>query len=113
MPVRRVAGQAGDFQAHHQPGPPEPHVTDELLKAFAIGGRRAGLPEVAINHHYLLNRPAERDGALPERILALGALRVFDHLPQRRLPNVQIRLTPEMPWCDLVRVVAGYLHVAS
>jgi hypothetical protein len=113
VPVRRVARQAGDFQPHHESGATQPHVADQLLKAFAIRGRRTGVPQVAINDDHLLNGPPERHRAVPERILALRALRVFDDLSQRRLSDVQIGLTPKVPRGDLLRPVAGYVHAAS
>ena len=88
MPVGGVARQARDFQTHHEAGAPEADIADQLLKPFAVRGRRTGLPEVAVDHDDLFDRPAERHGAVSKRILPFGALGILNHLPQRRLPHI-------------------------
>jgi hypothetical protein len=61
------------------------------------------LAEIPIDHDHVLNRPAQRHRALAERVLALGTLRVFDDLSQRRLPHIQIRLAAQVARRDLLR----------
>ena len=40
VPVGVVAGQAGDLQAEHDPGPAHADVGDQALEPFSVGGRR-------------------------------------------------------------------------
>jgi hypothetical protein len=51
--------------------------------------------------------PAERHGAVAERILAFGALGILDDLSQRRLPHMEIRLAAQVTWGNLLRSLAG------
>jgi hypothetical protein len=37
VPIARIAGQAGDFQADHQSGMTHTHLSHEFLKTFPIG----------------------------------------------------------------------------
>jgi hypothetical protein len=60
------------------------------------------LAEVAVDDDDLIDGPAERDGALPQRILPLRALRVFEHLPQGGLADVEIRRATQMTRCDFL-----------
>ena len=59
----------------------EAHLSDQLLKAGPIDGRGARLPLVAIDDDDLLSGPPQRHGPLAQRILAGGALGMFQHLP--------------------------------
>jgi hypothetical protein len=43
VPVGGVAGQAGAFQAEHDPGAAEGHLGDHLLEPFPVGGGGSGL----------------------------------------------------------------------
>jgi hypothetical protein len=54
-----------------------------LLKAVACGAAGTRLAEIAIDHTNALDRPACRNRAITQRILALRALAVFGDLPQR------------------------------
>ena len=38
LPVGRVAGQPGAFQAEHDPGTPERHLGDQVPEPFPVGG---------------------------------------------------------------------------
>jgi hypothetical protein len=78
-----------------------------LLKPFAVGGRRARVAEVPVDHDDLLDRPAQGHRALTERVLALRTLGVFDDLSQRRLPHIEIRLAAQVPRGDLLRSLTG------
>ena len=91
VPVGVVACQPRDLQAEHDPGLPEADVGHEPLEPLAIGGARAGLTLVGVDHDDLLDRPAKRDRALPQRVLALRGLGVVLDLAQRRLAHIQIR----------------------
>src|SRR6266851_8936329 len=55
--------------------------------------------------------PAESDGALSQRVLTLGALRVFQHLTRSGLTNVKIRLPFEVLGLYLLHV--GLHRLAS
>jgi len=107
MPIGGVARQARDFEPHHESRATETHVADQLLKPFAVRRRCTRVPQVPVDHHHLLNGPAERHGALSERILTRGALGILDDLPQRRLPHIEIRLATQVAWGDLLRSLAG------
>ena len=93
----RVAGQAGDFQSDHQPGVTHAHLGHECLEALAICRRSAGLSQVAVDDHDAIGMPAECDGALPESVLTLGALGVFQDLTRRGLTDVEIRAPFQVP----------------
>ena len=76
MPVATVAGQAR-LQSDHQPGVPHTHLGHELLETLAICCRAAGLTLLAVNNNDTIRVPTECDSALPESVLAFGALGVF------------------------------------
>jgi hypothetical protein len=78
-----------------------------LLKPFAVGGRRARVAEVPVDHDDVLDRPAQRHRALAERVLALGTLGVFNDLAQRRLPHIEIGLAAQVARGDLLRSLTG------
>ena len=101
MPIRRVARQPRDFQAHDDAGLAERHLAHELLKAVACGAAGTGLAEIAIDHANALDRPACRNRARTQRILALRALAVFGDLPQCGLADIQVRIALEMVGRDL------------
>ena len=82
MPIRRVARQPRDFQAHDDAGLAERHLAHELLEAVARCRARSGLAEIAIDDMNALDRPARGDRPITQRILALRALAVFGDLPQ-------------------------------
>jgi hypothetical protein len=101
MPIRRVARQPRDLQAHDDAGLAERHLAHELLEAVACGAAGTGLAKISINHMDAVDRPACRDRAITQRILALRALAVFGDLPQCRLADIQVRITLEMVSRDL------------
>jgi hypothetical protein len=65
----------------------------ELLKAGAIVRPTARLPLVVIDRDDLGGQPAKLTGALGEVVLALLTLGGVEHLPERRLANVDVRLS--------------------
>ena len=108
MPVGRVAGQAGDLEAHHQAGPAHAHFRDQMLEAFALDGRGSGLALVAVDDDDLIVSPAQRHGPLTQRVLALGALGVLEHLTQGGLANVEVGGSAEVARGDLLRSLRGH-----
>ena len=100
MPVGGVARQARHLQAHDDPGMSQAHLGDQALEALAIGRTGARLPEVGIDDDHLLLPPPERDGASLQRILALGAFGILQHLAQRRLAHVEIGVALEVAGLD-------------
>ena len=88
MPVGAVARQPGDFEAEHDAGAPHAHLGDETLEPFPVG-RGAGLAEIGVDDHDAVGWPAEGDRPLAERILAAGALGVFEHLAQGGLAHIE------------------------
>lgn len=110
MPVARVPGQARHLQAQHDADARHPHFAHQLLEALAIGDRCGRLPLVAVDHDDLLLGPAERDGPATQRVLTLAALRVLEHLPHGRLPDVQVGGAPEVMRTDLLAGLGGFRH---
>ena len=88
MPIGGVARQARDLQAQHYPHASQADFSHQPLEALAIRGARCGLPQIAVDHHDAIERPAQGDGALAQGILALRAFGVLKYLPQRRLSHV-------------------------
>jgi hypothetical protein len=82
VPVGVVACQPRAFQAEHDPGPAQRNVGHEPLEALTVGGRRAGLALVCVDHDHPLGRPAERDGAAAQVVLAARGLGVVRDLMQ-------------------------------
>ena len=103
VPVGVVARQPRDLEPEHDPGPAQADLGDQLLEALAVGRRGAGLALVGVDHDDPLGRPAERDRALAQRVLALGGLGVQGHLAQRRLAHIQERGPREVLGGDLRR----------
>ncbi len=109
VPVGRAARQAADLKAEHDPDLAQPDRRHQALEARAIGVR-AGLTEIAVDHHDLLEGPAQGDGALAQGILALRALGVLQHLAQRALADIQVRLSREMRGRDLLVGLGVHVH---
>jgi hypothetical protein len=103
VPVGVVAGQPGDLQAEHDPGPAHGHLGDEALETIAIGGGGAGLALVGVNDHDLLGGPAQRDGPTAQVVLAVGGLGVGQYLPQRGLTHIQVGVAAQVFGGDLHR----------
>ena len=83
MPVTVVPGQSGDFQAQNDAGVTEAHLSDQALKAFSVRCRGARLALVAVDHLDPFDGPTQSDRPLPQRVLPLGALGVFQDLAKR------------------------------
>ena len=83
MPIGGVARQSRYFKAEHDPDATQTDFGHQTLKAFPVSRAGAGLPEVAVDDDDPIERPAQRDSALPKRILAVSALSVFEDLAQR------------------------------
>src|ERR1700723_799271 len=96
MPVRRVARQLGHFQPQYDSGPPQAYLCDQPLKAFPVGSRSSRLPKVGVNDDDPILGPAQRHRLLAQRILAFRAFAVLEDLTQRRLPDVEIGIPPDM-----------------
>ncbi len=103
VPVGVVAGQPGDFQAEHDPGPPHPDLGDQMLEPFPVGGRGAGLALIHVDGDHLVGLPAQRDRLLPQRVLPSGGLGVGEHLAQCGLPDIQVSRPGQVPGGDLAR----------
>jgi hypothetical protein len=86
---------------HHDAGTPETDLGDQALEALSIDRRGARAPLIGVNDHHLLDSPTQRDRALLERVLALGALDVLKHLSRRRSTNVQVGIPAEVPGLHL------------
>ena len=96
MPIGRVARQARHFQPQDDSGASDADLSNQSLKALAVGGRSSRLTQIAVNHDDPIFGPAQRDGPLPQSILALGAFAIVEHLAQRGLADVEIGVAFEM-----------------
>ena len=88
IPVRVVARQARDLEAHHDAHLEEGDIGGELGEAGALGDAVGRDAEILVEDRDLVSRPAEVDGALDQGVLPLGRLAVVDDLRGTRLPNV-------------------------
>jgi hypothetical protein len=108
MPVGVVARQARDLQPQHDAGVPQRHLGDQVLEAVTLTRLGTGQAQIAVDDVHPLDGPAQRDRTLAQRVLALGALGVLEHLAQRRLANVQERVATKMVGADLHGRVSGH-----
>ncbi|HEX9202222.1 MAG TPA: hypothetical protein VF865_21870 [Acidobacteriaceae bacterium] len=69
------------------------HLGNEFLKSFAISGRSAGMPQIAVDDDNAIGMPAERGRSLAKRVLTFGALNVLQHLTRRRLPDIDVSVS--------------------
>jgi hypothetical protein len=74
----------------------EGDFADQMLKSIAVLGVRAGDAEIIIDRVNAIGCPAERDGSIAQRVLALRALGIFEHLTQRRLPDIEKSIPAQM-----------------
>src|SRR5215469_17985206 len=80
------------------------HLSHEFLKAFAVHRRSTGMTQISIDDNNALRRPTQCDGSLLQRVLTLGALRIFQHLPRRGLSNVEIGIAFQVCRVHLLQV---------
>ena len=102
VPVGRVAGQARHLQPEDDARAAQPDIGDEVLEAGAIDGGSPRLAEVGVDDDHAFRGPAQRDGPLPEAVLALRALGVLEDLSHRRLTDVQVRVPLEVTGRDFL-----------
>jgi hypothetical protein len=88
VPVGAVSRQPGNFQTKHNPGTTHADFRHQFAEAVTIRYRSPGFAQIVVNHRNLFWSPAQLGGSLPEGVLPFRALRVLEHLPQRRLPHV-------------------------
>src|SRR5207249_1177466 len=85
---------------------------DQRLETVPVRGGRAREAEVRVDDDDAVCRPPERHGALPERVLALGALGVLDDLPDGRLADVEVGVALEVQGRDLLVRLGGHAFVS-
>lgn len=83
-----AAGQARHFEAEDQAYLSTADVTDQTLEPESACGRGAGVAEILIDDHDLIRRPPQGHSAVPQGILAAGALGVLVDLVEGALTNV-------------------------
>jgi hypothetical protein len=81
VPVPRAPGKTRDLETEHHADLSHADGRDEALKTFAIAAG-AREPEIAVDDDDLLEWPAKSEGPILQRILALGALGILEHLAQ-------------------------------
>jgi hypothetical protein len=95
VPVPRAPGKTRDLETEHHADLSHADGRDEALKTFAIAAG-AREPEIAVDDDDLLEWPAKSEGPILQRILALGALGILEHLAQGALANIQVGETTEV-----------------
>jgi hypothetical protein len=88
VPVGVVAGQPGHLQPEHDPGPAHADLGHQVLEPLPARGGRAGVALVGVDGDDLGGRPAQRHGALPQRVLAGGGLGVVEDLLEGGLADI-------------------------
>src|SRR6266436_8431869 len=68
----------------------------------------ARLPQIRIDDDDPGQRPSQRDGLLPQRILPLRALGVLEHLTQSGLPDIQISTPLEVTGLHLLMCIVSH-----
>lgn len=101
VPIGGVAGEARDFQAHHDARFIQSHFAHELLEAVAVLGTGSGLSQVTVDDVNALQGPAVDDGAFAQCILQQRAPRVVNDLACSRLANVRILVPFQMRAGDI------------
>ncbi len=92
VPVSIVSRKSGALEPEHDPRLAQRYVGDESREPLAVSGRGARHALVDVDHVHPLERPAERDRAPAQVILAPGKLGVVDDLMQARLSHIQVRV---------------------
>ena len=73
-----------------------------MLEAIAVLGSSTRAAEIAVDDVDPFNRPAEGDGPFTQRILALRALGILEHLAQGGLAHVEIGVATQVLGADLL-----------
>jgi len=102
VPVGVVAGEPGHLEAEHYPHPAHADFRDEATEAFAVGRRRARLALVTVDHHDLIDGPAQGDRPLAQRVLTGSRLGVLHHLAKRALAHIEVGRARQVCRADLV-----------
>ena len=96
LPIDTVASESRDLDPEHDAGVAEGDFADEVLKAIAVVGVFGRMSQVGIDNVYVVERPAERERAIAQGVLALSALDVLDDLPLSRLSQVNEGIATQM-----------------
>ena len=102
VPVGGVTRESRDLEPQHDTGASHPDIGHELLETFPFDRGGTRLAEISIDNDDPIVWPAQRDRALAERILAFGTLGVLKHLPDRRLPDIQVGAALEVTGGDFL-----------
>ena len=76
IPVGIIARQTGDFQTQNHPDMTQGDFGGQLDKAGTLCRTGAGKAEILVDDDDLIARPAERYGAVDQRVLTSGRLPV-------------------------------------
>src|SRR5437870_4297566 len=90
-----------NLQAEHHTDLAHAHRGHQLLETHSVAVG-AGLAQVAVDDHDPILWPAEGNRALAQRVLTLGTFGVLEHLAQRALAYIQVRLALEVRGGDFV-----------
>jgi hypothetical protein len=88
MPICIVPREPGHFQSEYDSGVADSNLRHQFLETIALLRAGSWQTKVTVNDMNALDRPAQRDSTVAQRVLALGAFGVLEYLSQRRLPHV-------------------------
>jgi len=90
MPISVITCQSRSIETQHQSGLAQANLSDEALKAVALGTGGTGLAQIVVDYGDTLARPSERYCAVYQMILELCALLMLANLTRCRLTYVDI-----------------------
>ena len=105
IPVGVVAGEAGDFEAEHDPDVAEGDFGGEPGEAIALGNAGTGNPEVFVDNDDLLGWPAKCRRLGSQGVLAMCRFSIVLNLRRRGLSEINICGATQVRGSDLCDVI--------
>src|SRR6266567_79331 len=105
IPIGIVAGEAGDFEAEHDPDMAEGDFGGEPGEAIALDDAGTGKPEVFVDNDDLLRRPAKCRRPGGQGVLALCRFSIVLDLRRRGLSEINVGGTTQVRSADLRDVI--------
>ena len=105
IPIGIVSGEAGDFEAEHDPDMAEGDFGGEPGEAIALDDAGTGKPEVFVDNDDLLRRPAKCRRPGGQGVLALCRFSIVLDLRRRGLSEINVGGTTQVRSADLRDVI--------
>src|SRR3954471_14714327 len=103
MPILARTGQPAHLQAEDQPDMIETDLGEQSLEAESALGRGPTLALIVVDDEDAVRWPAEFDGPVSQRVLAVGGVAVLGDLLAGGLAGVDDGQPVEMPGLELGR----------